>query len=119
MFKIQLSPQSSLVDDTPPTVAGDVLTYRGESYDLGPLPEGCDIDIGAPFIGSIARKNGEISVMLEYRYTTVTAEPYQPTDMQAYTFVVADGVCPCPIIRRASTPEIALQMTPEEDEHHG
>ena len=51
------------VDDNPPTVSGEVLTYRGESYDLSQLPNGAEVEADAPFTDKIKRSvDGELSV---------------------------------------------------------
>ena len=100
-MKITLIPSLSFVGtDEPPFVGGDTLTYRGRQYDLSPLGEGEEIEIGLPFIGSVTRQNGELLLTLEYRYSTETAKPNQPADWSAYTFNVTNGQCPCPIIRK-------------------
>ena len=98
MFNIILSPQAAPSDDTPPTVAGDVLTYRGIDYDLSPLPEGGRIEIGAPFEGVVTRQDGVIHVKLQYRYNWDTSENDQPLDWAAYTFNVSAGQCPLSLI---------------------
>ncbi len=89
-------------EDNPPSINGENLYYRGASYDLSPLMEGEEIEIGLPFIGPVNRKNGELVLTLEYLYSTETAEPNQPTDWNAYTFSVSSGQCPCPIKRKKS-----------------
>lgn len=100
MFKLILSPQACPTDDTPPTVTGDVITYRGQSYDFSPLPEGGEIEVGSPFIGAVTRVSGVICATLEYRYNWDTSESYQSTNWDDYTFVVTAGICPCPIKRK-------------------
>lgn len=100
MFEIILSPQAAPADDTPPTVAGDVLTYRGIDYDFGPLPEGAEIEVGAPFEGKVHRNGGVIHAKLIYQYNWNTSEDNQPLNWSAYTFNVSAGQCPCPIIRK-------------------
>jgi len=92
-------------EDVPPIVSGETITYRGKDYDLSPLGEGEEIEIGLPFVGAVTRKNGELVLSLEYRYSTETAEPNQPMDWGAYTFDVASGQCPCPIVRKAVEPQ--------------
>jgi len=90
------------VDDNPPTVSGDALTYRGESYDLSQLPSGAEVEAETPFTDKIKRNvNGELSVSLQYFYTTQTAEANQSMNINDYIFDVIDGVCPCPIKRKA------------------
>ena len=89
------------VDDTPPTVSGDTLIYRGESYDLSQLPNGAEVEAETPFTDKIKRNvDGELSVSLQYFYTTQTAEANQSTDINDYIFDVVDGECPCPIRRK-------------------
>lgn len=92
-------------EDFPPVAQGETISYRGNDYDLSPLGEGEEIEIGLPFVGPVIRQNGEIVLSLEYKYSTETAEPNQPTDWAAYTFNVTDGQCPCPIIRKPIQPE--------------
>ena len=89
------------VDDPQPTVSGDTLIYRGESYDLSQLPNGSEVEAETPFTDKIKRSvDGELSVSLQYFYTTQTAEANQSTDINDYIFDVIDGVCPCPIKRK-------------------
>jgi hypothetical protein len=87
-------------DDSPPVVNGEVITYRGQSYDFSPLPEGGEIEVGSPFVGAVTRVNGIIHATLEYRYNWDTSEDFQSTDWADYTFDVVSGVCPCPIKRK-------------------
>jgi len=90
------------IDDIPPTVSGDTLTYRGEPYDLSQLPNGADVEAETPFIIKIKRNaDGELSVSLQYFYTTQTAEANQSMNINDYIFDVIDGDCPCPIKRKA------------------
>jgi hypothetical protein len=100
MFKLILSPIACPTDDTPPTVMADIITYRGTSYDLSPLPEGSEIEVGSPFVGAVTRKDGVIYATLEYRYNWDTSEDFQSTDWNDYTFTVVSGACPCPIKRK-------------------
>ena len=100
MFKIILSQFPRQVDDTPPTVTGDVITYRGTSYDFSPLPEGGEIEVGSPFVGAVTRKDGVICATLEYKYNWDTSEDFQSTNWDDYTFTVTSGVCPFPIKRK-------------------
>ena len=89
------------VDDNPPTVSGEVLTYRGESYDLSQLPNGAEVEAETPFTDKIKRSvDGELSVSLQYFYTTQTAEANQSMNINDYIFDVIDGECPCPIKRK-------------------
>jgi hypothetical protein len=99
-MKLILSPIASPADDTPPTIAGQVLQYRGQSYDFSPLPEGGEIEVGSPFVGAVTRKDGVICATLEYRYNWDTAEDFQSTNWNDYTFDVVSGACPCPIKRK-------------------
>lgn len=101
-MKIILHAQRAETNDTPPVVAGDTVTYRGLTYDLSPIEEGDLYDAGEPFVAPITRKNDELIVELQYYYSTDTAELNQPTDWEAYTFLVAEGQCPCPIIRKTT-----------------
>ena len=89
------------VDNTPPTVSGEVLTYRGESYDLSQLPNGAEVEAESPFTDKIKRNvDGELSVSLQYFYTTQTAEANQSMNINDYIFDVIAGECPCPIKRK-------------------
>ena len=99
-MKLILSPIACPTDDTPPTVMADVITYRGQSYDFNPLPEGGEIEVGSPFVGAITRKDGVIQATLEYKYNWNTSEDFQSTDWADYTFDVVSGLCPCPIKRK-------------------
>ena len=105
-MKLILSPLASFEDDTPPFVDGETLHYRGVEYGLSPLGEGEEIEIGEPFEGAVSRVSGVIAATLQYKYSVVTAESNQPTDWAAYTFNVANGQCPCPIIRRPAQEEL-------------
>ena len=104
-----LSPQSCPADDTPPTITGDVIKYRGVSYDFSPLPEGSEIEAGSPFVGAVTRVDGVIHAKLEYRYNWDTSEDFQSTDWNDYTFDVASGVCPCPIKRKSLQEGVEVQ----------
>lgn len=97
---ITLSPIASQEDDTPPTVNGDAITYRGDTYDLSQLPDGGEVEADLPFVGKIKRLNGILHVVLQYQYSTATAQPSQSTNISDYTFDVASGKCECPILRR-------------------
>lgn len=100
-MKITLSPIVSNTEDTPPSVNGEVLTYRGEDYDLSQLPNGGEVEAEDPFSGKVKRDdNCIIQVTLEYRYSTNTAESMQSTDINDYIFDVESGQCPCPIKRK-------------------
>lgn len=96
-MKIILSPVAAFEQDTPPTVNGETITYRGETYDLSQLPDGATVEAESPFTGSITRQNGEVSLTLEYRYHMEKAEDFQSSNWDDYTFVVSNGQCPCPI----------------------
>lgn len=84
--------------DTPPIVNGDVLTYRGQQYDLSQLSDGAQVEADAPFDGVIKRVNGQVELALEYLYSTELAEPDQPSNIEAHTFIVENGQCPDPIV---------------------
>jgi hypothetical protein len=99
-MQIILSPIACPEDDTPPTVNGDVISYRGVDYDLTPLGEGDTIEIGSPFVGEVTRTDGQIRCKLEYKYNWSTSEDNQSVDWADYTFDVTSGVCPCPILRK-------------------
>ena len=96
-MKITLSPNAAFQQDTPPTVNGETINYRGESYDLTHLPEGSEVEAELPFIGKIKRENGQIDLTLQYQYNMELAENNQSVDWADYTFIVTDGQCPCPI----------------------
>ena len=100
MFKLILSPIACPTDDATPVIVGDVITYRGQSYDFSPLPEGGEIEVGSPFVGAVTRKDGVIHATLEYKYNWDTSEDFQSTDWNDYTFTVVSGACPCPIKRK-------------------
>lgn len=99
-MKITLSPQASNIGDTPPAVICNTILYRGAEYDLSQLPIDSQVEANSPFVGLIKNNAGEIEVVLEYRYSTDTAEPMQSTNWDDYTFIVVDGECPCPIKRK-------------------
>lgn len=96
-MKIILSPIAAFQHDVPPTVSGDKLTYRGQTHDLAQLPDGATVQAVSPFIGQIARVNGQIQLKLEYRYHMEKAEDHQSLDWEDYTFNVTEGQCPDPI----------------------
>lgn len=108
MFTLILSPQAAPVDDVPPKVEGNVLTYRGQEYDFSPLDDGEEIEVGEPFIGPVKRVNGVIHATLTYQYNWETSEDWQPMDWAAYTFSVERGVCQCPIVRKPVVPAAEL-----------
>lgn len=105
-MKIILSQLVSNNADSPPSVSGEVLNYRGESYDLSQLPDNAQVEAESPFIGAIKRVNGQVELTLEYHYNTDTAEPFQSTDWADYTFVVENGQCPDPIIYKPEPAEL-------------
>lgn len=96
-MKIILSPIAAFQQDVPPTVSGEKLTYRGQTHDLGQLPDGAVVQAVSPFIGQIARVNGQIQLKLEYCYHMEKAEDHQSLYWEDYTFNVAEGQCPDPI----------------------
>ena len=87
LMNIILSPMAAFKDDTPPTFEGDILTYRGQDFDINDLPEDAPVQL----------VNGDIVV--QYRYSMETAEDNQPLEWVAYTFA-ADEQITCPIVRR-------------------
>ena len=101
-MRITLSPKNdNEINDIPPSVNGDIITYRGESYDLAQLPSGGEVEADEPFVGKIKRdEQGVVHVTLQYRYCTDTAELMQSTDINDYIFDVTSGECPCPIKRK-------------------
>lgn len=99
-MKIILHAQRAETNDTPPVVDGDTITYRELTYDLSPIEEGDLYEAGEPFAAPVTRNGGELVVELQYHYSTDTAEMHQPTSLDAYTFTVTSGQCPCPIVRK-------------------
>ena len=99
--------------DTPPTVTGEVLHYRGFECDLSPLGEGEEIEIGPPFAGAVVRKNNQVELQLEYLFDSTTAESNQSAELADYTFVVEAGQCPCPIVRKPVVPDSTPDPEPE------
>ena len=97
-MKITLSPIAAFHQDTPPTVTGETITYRGEAYNLSQLPDGAEVETDSPFIGKIKRVNGQIELTLQYKYNMELAEDNQSTNWADYTFIVTDGQCPDPIV---------------------
>ena len=69
-MKIALSPIASLIK-TPIEVHGDVLIYRGVSYDMSLLPDGAEVEAEAPAIGTIKRVGGVIEITLQYFYNAM------------------------------------------------
>lgn len=96
-MKIILSPTAAFTDDTPPTVQGETITYRGESYDLSQLPDGGEVEAESPFVGTIKRIDGVVHLTLQFQYNMEAAEDNQSTDWADYTFDVTSGQCPNPI----------------------
>lgn len=99
---ITLLPQFALpgvAGDTPPAVSGEILSYRGEGFDLSPLLDGCTVEASSPFVGEIKRIDGVIHLTLEYLVDD-TAAAEQSTNLADYCFEVTDGMCPCPIQRK-------------------
>ena len=112
-MKITLSPLAAFEDDALPTINGEVLTYRGESYDLSQLPNGASVEADSPFVGSIARDdNGVVSLTLQYQYNMETAEENQSTDWADYTFDTSVAPITCPILRKPE-PEIVEPIVEE------
>lgn len=114
-MKIILSPTAAFTDDIPPNVNGEILNYRGESYDLSQLPDGATVEADSPFVVNISRINGELQLTLEYQYNAELAEDNQPTDWEAYTFTVTSGHCPDPIIYKPVQPSAELIEVPNVD----
>lgn len=81
------------------SVAGDVLTVAGTNYDLGPVPDGGDAlwDGPAPFIGRIARIDGEIhaTILVHVDDTAAQDQPDAPW------VVDASGPVAIPAVRLA------------------
>jgi hypothetical protein len=82
-------------------VAGDTVTVDGVSYDLSAVPEGGRATPKGehPFVGSIGRAGGELSVEL-----TVTlppnADPVQPVGPAHWTVTVPSGSVSIPAALR-------------------
>lgn len=115
MMLITLHPQFALpgvAGDTPPSINGEILTYRGEDYDLSPLLDGCTVEASSPFSGFIKRIDGVVHVTLEYLVDD-TAAAQQSTNIADYCFEVTDGMCPCPIKRKP------LEVAEEESSDAG
>ena len=49
-------------------VSAEAITYNGEYYDLGTIPDGGEVQGEAPAIGKIKRVNGVINITLQYEY---------------------------------------------------
>lgn len=114
-MKIIISPIGGTDNlDTLPIVNGDFLTYRGQQYDLAQLPDGGQVEASAPFVGLIKRVNGQVELTLHYRYNSALAEPDQPKDISAYTFIVENGQCPDPIVYKPE-PVVEPVIEPELD----
>lgn len=103
---IILSPKAGPVDDEPPTISGNIITYRSKSFDFSQLLDDAEIEVGEPFLEPIVRKNGVICCKLEYRYNWDTSEDEQSVDWADYTFSIESGKCPCPIKRRKAGSEL-------------
>jgi len=100
MFKIILSPIVSNIDSKPPLVSGNTLNYNDIDYDLTMLDEGSQVEAETPFVDVIKNNTGVYEVTLQYHYCTDTAELMQSTVLEDYTFMIEEGVCPCPIKRK-------------------
>lgn len=95
-MRIKLSPQR--LDATlGASVAGDVITLNGESFDFGPLPDGATLPAEAIdsdwIIGPVSRISGELHFTLRL--------PHGPNPSQAVAFpepvtVTQDGPIPLP-----------------------
>lgn len=116
-MKIILSPIAVNETDSLPSVKNDVLSYRGESYDLSQLPDGASVEAELPFIGNITRKNNQVELTLQYKYSSKLAEPIQAMDWESYTFIVTDGTCPDPIKWKPEPEEVAPPSQVKETEN--
>lgn len=69
-MRISLTPVFSDSPRIAASVAGDVLTINGESFDFSPLPEGATLPAGAidspHFIGPVERIDGELHLTLRF-----------------------------------------------------
>jgi len=94
-MKIVLSPIASS-RTTNVTVNGLVITIDGQPIDLSVIPEGgyAEPDEDSPFVGNVTRDK----VTVRYHYESLKAKPNQSSNWDDYTFEVADGVVPCPIV---------------------
>jgi hypothetical protein len=96
-MKIILSPIASNYT-TQVSVSGLIITIDGTPIDLSVIPEGglAEPDENSPFIGNVTRD--EVTVL--YHYESSKAVPDQSKDWNDYTFEVAEGEVPCPIVWR-------------------
>lgn len=85
-------------NDIPPTVNGEIITYRGTNYDLSAIPDGGEVKAEEPAFGTIKRINGKIHISLWYFYDS-TGELEQSRNIEDYTFDITNGQCPDPIKR--------------------
>ena len=100
-MKIKLSPQ---VANEPPnapviTLSGLTLAIDAKVIDLSVIPDGgqAEADEDNPLIGIVNRE----MVTISYPYSTDIYESNQSTNPLDYEFDIADGVVPCPLIKRA------------------
>ena len=99
-MKIKLSPIAANESTAAPVISlsGLVLTIGDQVIDLSIIPEGGQAEAkeSSPLIGIVTRE----SVTIRYPYSTDIYECNQPTEQSAYEFDIADGVVPCPLIKR-------------------
>jgi hypothetical protein len=91
--------------NTPPFIDGERISYDGITYDLTPLEEGATIEIGEPFLDPVTRVNGQVVVRLLYFYDASTIESEQPFDITTKVYEIANGECPCPMLRKKLEPQ--------------
>lgn len=98
-MKIILSPQAS--DHTSViTLNGLVLAIDGQEVDLSVIPIGGQAEGEEPLLGTVTRDE----VRILYHYDSSKAESSQPTNIEAYTFIVENGEVPCLIIWKQEQP---------------
>ena len=100
-MKLTTSAQAGLpgTPETTASVAGDVLTVNGITYDLSLVPEGGEAtpEGDHPFIGTITRTNGEIVATIIWSYGPGAATN-QPVDPAYWVITLTDGPIPSLIL---------------------
>lgn len=94
-MKIILSPIASN-KTTKVSLSGLVITIDDEPIDLSVIPVGgyAESEESSPFIGKVTRDE----VTIKYHYDTSKAESNQSVNWDDYTFELAEGEVPCPIM---------------------
>lgn len=77
-----------------------ILTIDGQEIDLSVIPVGgqAEADENSPFLGLVTREQ----VTIKYFYDSLKAESKQSTNIEDYTFEVAEGIVPNPIVWKPS-----------------